>query len=89
MASSDGWLVTAESEGEWGEYRRVILQELQRLHDGIADVKGQIALLHTSEIATIKAEIAVLKVKAVMWGAVASILFSAAVTFILNMALHK
>jgi hypothetical protein len=57
-----------ESEGDWGEYRRLILQELQRLHEGIAGVQGQLASLHASELAGIKAEIAVLKFKSGMWG---------------------
>jgi hypothetical protein len=60
-----------ESEGDWGEYRRLILAELQRLSDGISEVKGQISVLNTADIADIKAEIAVLKFKAGVWGLIA------------------
>lgn len=60
-----------ENEGDWGEYRRLILQELQRLHEAIDDVKSQIAALNNLEIASIKAEIAVLKFKAGILGLLA------------------
>lgn len=66
-----------EGQGDWGEYRRLILQELQRLHDGISEVKNQISALHASEIASIKAEIAVLKVKSGVWGFIAGAVPSA------------
>lgn len=76
-----------EAEGDWGEYRRLILQELQRLHDGIAEVKGQIGMLHTSDIATLKAEIAVLKFKSGVWGFMAGAIPASVVA--LYMVLHK
>jgi hypothetical protein len=49
-----------ETLGDWAEYRRLILQELQRLHDDIEDVKGQIG--------TLQSGIAVLNFKAGVWG---------------------
>jgi len=57
-----------ESEGDWGEYRRLILAELTRLNDGISEVKAQIAVLRSDDISEMKAEIAVLKFKAGVWG---------------------
>lgn len=60
-----------DAEGDWGEYRRLILAELTRLSDGISEVKGQISVLSTADIADIKAEIAVLKFKAGVWGLIA------------------
>lgn len=57
-----------EGDGDWGEYRRLILQELQRLHEGVAEVNGKIGVLSSLEIASIKAEIAVLKFKSGLWG---------------------
>src|SRR6185436_20297356 len=57
-------LMAPESEGDWGEYRRLILAELTRLSDGISEVKGQISVLST-------AEIAVLKFQAGVWGFIA------------------
>jgi len=57
-----------ENEGDWGEYRRLILAELTRLSDGISEVKGQIGALHSSELAAIKSQIAVLQFKSGLWG---------------------
>jgi len=57
-----------ESEGDWSEYRRLILTELTRLSDGISEVKGQLGALHSSELAQIKAELAVLQFKSGLWG---------------------
>ncbi len=64
----DRFPMALESEGDWGEYRRLILAELTRLSDGISEVKGQIGALHSLELAGIKAEIAVLKFKSGLWG---------------------
>jgi len=66
-----------DAQGDWGEYRRLILQELQRLHDGIGEVKSQISALHSSEIASIKAQIAVLQFKSGVWGFLAGAVPSA------------
>lgn len=79
--------MTAESDGDWGEYRRLILQELQRLHDGIAEVKVRIDILHASDLSSIKSEIAVLKFKAGVWGLAAGAIPSVAAA--LYTALHK
>jgi hypothetical protein len=79
--------VTTETDGDWGEYRRLILQELQRLHDGITDVKTRIDVLHASDLASIKSEIAVLKFKAGVWGLVAGAI--PGVAALLYTALHK
>lgn len=68
MLSFAELLMVPESEGDWGEYRRLILAELTRLSDGISEVKGQIGALHSSELAGIKAQIAVLQFKSGLWG---------------------
>jgi hypothetical protein len=65
---------TDSGDGDWAEYRRLILQELQRLHEGIGEVKGQISALTKADIAEIRAEIAVLKFKSGLWGFVAGAL---------------
>lgn len=64
-----------DSGGDWAEYRRLILQELQRLHEGIGEVNGRLSNLNKAEIAEIRAngvrnseEIAVLKFKSGLWG---------------------
>ncbi len=71
------FMMPLENEGEFGEYRRLILQELQRSHDGIIELKGMINNLSNRDIADIKAEIAVLKFKSGLWGFVAGAIPSA------------
>jgi hypothetical protein len=60
-----------ESEGDWGEYRRLILAELTRLSEGNSEIKAMISILRSDDIADMKAEIAVLKFKAGVWGLIA------------------
>ncbi len=63
--------MAVKPQGDWGEYRTLILAELKRLNEGIDAVKLKVEQLHASDIGNIKAEIAVLKVKAAIWGSVA------------------
>lgn len=70
-----------DSGGDWAEYRRLILQELQRLHEGIGEMNGRLSNLNKAEIAEVRAqgaknseEIAVLKFKSGLWGFVAGAL---------------
>ena len=53
-----------EADG-WNEYQKLVLSELARLNKGIEALKGKVG-----EMAV---EIAVLKAKASMWGALAGI----------------
>ena len=54
----------------WSEYRRLILQALERLDGEIRGLNGKIDAFRADDIATIKVEVAMLKVKAGMWGAI-------------------
>jgi hypothetical protein len=55
----------------WGEYKRLILQELERLAKRIEDLDSKIDRFRGDDIASLKVEVAMLKVKAGMWGALA------------------
>ena len=48
-------------KGSWEEYQRLVLHELQSLSKSTKDIK--------QEMATLKDDIATLKVKSGMWGA--------------------
>lgn len=54
----------------WVEYRRLILQALERLDGEIRGLNAKMDAFRADDIATIKVEVAMLKVKAGMWGAV-------------------
>lgn len=85
--SAVSWLMSPEGDGDFGEYRRLILAELQRLSDGISEVKGQVSALHSLELAGIKAEIAVLKFKSGLWGFAAGAI-PGAIALIYSMIKH-
>lgn len=57
----------------WGEYRRLILAELERINGSVEDVKRKIEVFRQDDISQIKTDIALLKLQAAFWGAAASI----------------
>lgn len=61
-------LMAPESEGDWGEYRRLILQTLQNLQESIVALDGKISALSTMRIAALEAQVAVLQFKSGLWG---------------------
>jgi hypothetical protein len=63
-----------ESLEGWTEYRKLILAELERLSASIHDTNRKIDEFRSDDIAQIKVEIAMLKVKAGAWGALAGLL---------------
>lgn len=56
-------------ERTWFEYRRLILSELKRISDDISEVNAKIDRLRSDEIGKLKVDVAMLQVKAGMWGA--------------------
>lgn len=68
----------------WGEYRRLILSELERINSAVEKVNTKIEMFRQDDIAQIKTDIALLKFQAAMWGAGAGIVFSVAVTLALK-----
>lgn len=67
------------------EWRDGVTNGLTRANARIDEVHAQLTELRSSELSLIKSEIAVLKVKAGMWGAAAA----AIVTGVVNWMLHK
>jgi hypothetical protein len=58
-----------ELEG-WTEYRRLVLGQLEKLESSISRLDGKLESFRNSEIAELKVEVAMLKVKAGFWGAI-------------------
>ena len=50
----------------WGEYRRLVLTELEHLHKSVDHLQ--------SDVSACRIEIAMLKVKASMWGAIGGLI---------------
>jgi hypothetical protein len=64
--------MAVKGQGDWGEYRTLILAELQRLHGGVEEVKVTLNEMRSSEIARLNARIAVMesevKIRGGIWG---------------------
>jgi hypothetical protein len=86
---SDGWWMASKPQGDWAEMRALILAELKRLNDGIDDMKVKLDKMHSSDLGDIRTEIAVLKVKAAIWAAGASVIGAGLSTALINMVFHK
>jgi hypothetical protein len=70
---------------DWVEYRRLILSELQRLNDSFGEfdkklnlfkdsITVRIDVLRSDDIAKLRVEVAMLQVKAGVWGLVAGLI---------------
>lgn len=72
-------------ERSWSEYRRLILAELERIDRGMISLNTKMEVSMDSRdasITTMRVEIAMLKVKASMWGGLSGTL-GAAIAFLL------
>lgn len=65
----------------WGEYRRLILSELERITRNIGEINEKIERFRQEDLSEIKTDIALLKFQAAMWGAGAGAVFTAVITF--------
>lgn len=63
-----------ETNEPWVEYRRLILAELERLNVGVQGLTTQIVEVRVTDLAEIRSEIGMLKVKAGVWGIVGGVL---------------
>lgn len=55
----------------WGEYKRHVVGELDRLTQEVRSLREELGRFRADDISAIKVEVAMLKVKAGLWGAVA------------------
>jgi hypothetical protein len=68
----DEYWMPVRGQGDWEEYRKLILAELQRLHGGVEEVKATLGEMRSSEISRLNARIAVMesevKIRGGIWG---------------------
>lgn len=57
--------------GGFDEYRHLIMETLERLERGITAIDVKVDSLRTQEVEAIKIDVAMLKVRASIWGAIA------------------
>lgn len=68
-------------DGEaWDYYRRMIVQQLKDLQTDLAVVRSEIQNFKQVELSAIKVEIALLKLKSSLWGALLGTIGGAVVT---------
>jgi hypothetical protein len=60
----------------WGEYRRLILSELERLNGTVDAINAKIQRFREEDLATIKQDVLLLKWQAAIWGGAAGTLFT-------------
>lgn len=65
--------VSGEGMEGWGEYRKLILAELERLNRVISALDSKLEAFRNDDISSLKVEVAMLKVKAGLWGALAGL----------------
>jgi hypothetical protein len=78
----------ARGERSWGEYRRLILAELERLNRLISDTLGKIEAIRNDDIAQMRVDIAMLKVKAGVWGALGGLVTGATAVLLIFLRGH-
>lgn len=64
----------------WGEYRRLILAELERISREIKDLNVKIEKFRQEDVASMKTDIVLLKFQAAMYGAIAGLVATGAIT---------
>lgn len=72
---------------DWIEYRRLILSQLEEIGKDITTIYGKLERVRTEDLAQIKLDIALLKLQAMMWGALGGTVLSVATAFVMKMLL--
>lgn len=83
--------MASKPQGDWGEYRTLILAEMKRLNDVLETIKVKVDQMHASDIGDLKAQLAVVRselaIKSGIWGLLAGAIPSLAAT--LYVVFHK
>lgn len=72
----------------WNEYKLLVLDQLTRVSSQVQDLERKVDAFRADDIANVKVEIALLKQKAGLWGAVAGLIPGAIAALIMWMS-HK
>ena len=61
----------------WNEYKLLVLDQIERLSRQVTELERKVDAFRADDIASVKVDIALLKQKAGLWGAVAGLIPSA------------
>lgn len=64
----------------WGEYRRLILAELERISRDIRAVNDKVEKFRQEDVAQMKTDIALLKFQAALYGTIAGVISTGIIT---------
>lgn len=70
----------------WNEYKLLVLDQLERMSRQVSDLERKVDAFRADDIAAVKVEIALLKQKASLWGAVGGLIPSAIAALIWYMS---
>lgn len=73
-----------EETGSWGEYRKLLLSELERMNKAIEETNRKLDGFRRDEINQLQLDMAMLKVKSGIASAIVSVLVSIGVALILK-----
>ncbi len=71
-------MLDSDLPGDWGQYRKLILSELQRISQDLKDLGSRLDTFRDAELSQIKIDVAMLKVKAGVWGGMSGLLVAIA-----------
>ncbi len=77
-----------QSQQDWSEYRRFVLQELERINKVISQMSDKVERLRIEDLSSLKTELALLKFQAGLWGAGGGMVFAAIVNAVLRFWIH-
>jgi hypothetical protein len=70
------------SNGDWNEYRRLVLRAVDKLEVAVDTLRDAVAEIRAKDVARIESDLAVLKTKAAMWGAASGMISGAIITWL-------
>lgn len=76
----------AEVPGDWGTYRVHILSELRRIGEDVVAIDRKLDRFREEDLAQIKLEVAMLKVKSGLWGGLSGLVTAVGAALLLILA---
>lgn len=73
-----------EDREDWFDYRRLVLSQIQALQKDLSSIRTEVQTFRTKDIGELKIEIALLKLKTAMWGAILGAIGGGVIAFVVS-----
>lgn len=73
-----------QTREDWFDYRRLVLTQIQALQIDLSAIRTEVQTFRTRDIGEIKIEIALLKLKSSMWGAILGAVGGGVISFVVT-----